>query len=102
MQTISSVLHIKNIERLIFVGKLLRDGVVNTRKDHACHGCSELIQTGTQVYTQTIIDDGRIYTIYMCEKCRHWCNSNKCNDCIASEDAFQGYIGECMREKGAV
>lgn len=81
---------------------LIRDGIVKTKKLHVCHGCCEEIAIGTKVYSQTCVYDVHIYTIYMCDMCSDWCDNLKCNDCITSEDAHEGYIRECMKDKGVM
>lgn len=79
---------------------VLRDGYVKTRKPHKCHGCQEIIPTGTTVYHQTCIYDG-IYTIYMCDACQEWCSQQGrdrvCQDCPENEMAFEGYVKECKQ-----
>lgn len=74
---------------------LIRDGVIKTRKDHRCHGCGEVILKGAEVYSQTTTYDGRISTLYMCEKCENHCESRNCNECMIYEEAGPGYIKEC-------
>jgi hypothetical protein len=76
---------------------VLRDGIVITRKEHRCHGCTEVILKGTPTYSQTNIYDG-IYTLYMCNDCKDYCKLQGCNDCYIYEDAYSGYIKECRRE----
>jgi hypothetical protein len=76
---------------------ILRDGVVKTRKDHKCYGCCNTIKKGETVYSQTNVYDGHIYTLYYCNICRDWCQ--ECTDCIDVEDAHEGFIGECIKEK---
>jgi hypothetical protein len=50
---------------------LIRDGQVETRKDHQCFACLETIPKGELVYCQTIADGGEIYTIYTCPECEY-------------------------------
>ncbi|MGF7059261.1 hypothetical protein [Brassicibacter mesophilus] len=78
---------------------ILRDGKVKTRKEHRCHGCRKTIPKGTEIYSQTVADEGTVYTIYMCNECINWCKDKKCNDCITSECAFEGYIKECIEQQ---
>ena len=75
---------------------LLRDGIVKTRKEHICHGCLKKIPKGSDVYSQTGVDDG-IYTIYMCNECRDYCGN--CIECLEMEEAFEGYVKECRMER---
>jgi len=78
---------------------ILKDGIVKTRKEHRCHGCNQMIPIGTSVYSQTNVCDG-IYTLYMCDNCRNWCKERKCQSCIESESAGEGYIRDCMQDNG--
>lgn len=73
----------------------LRDGTVKTRKEHKCHGCCEIIPVGANVYSQTNIDDGVAYTLYICDDCRSYCEIKKCSDCFDGEEAYSGYKKNC-------
>jgi hypothetical protein len=78
---------------------VLRSGIVKTRKDHRCHGCLALIPKGTKVYSQTSVDDD-IYTLYVCDECRKWCNERKCTECMQNEEAYPGHVRECRQGEG--
>jgi hypothetical protein len=78
------------------MGTFLRDGIVKTRKEHICHGCKKVIPKGSEVYSQTGIDDG-IYTIYMCNDCMSYCG--ECIECYEMEEAFEGFVAECRAER---
>lgn len=77
---------------------ILKDGYVKTRKDHKCHGCLKVIPKGSKVYSQTNVSDG-IYTLYICDDCINFCSSRKCSECIQMEEAFEGYVSECIRNE---
>jgi flavoprotein len=73
--------------------EFIRDGIVKTRKPHKCHGCLEVIPKGTKVYSQTCVEDDRIYTIYMCDACLEYCGN--CTKCLDYGEAYEGYVREC-------
>jgi hypothetical protein len=77
--------------------KVIRDGIVITRKDHNCHGCGQVIPKGMPTYSYTNVQDG-IYTLYMCTECRGYCKLRGCDSCYTTEDAHSGYIRECKKE----
>jgi hypothetical protein len=80
--------------------RMIKESIVKTRKPHKCHGCCTEIKVGQTAKAQTNIDGRHVYTLYYCVKCRDWCKN--CTECIDWELAYEGYIGECMREKGDV
>ena len=75
--------------------EFIRDKTVTTRKVHKCHGCLEEIPKGTSVYSQTCVEDDRIYTLYMCDSCLEYCGD--CTKCLEYEEAYPGYVRECER-----
>lgn len=78
---------------------VLRSGKVKTRKDHVCHGCLEKVPKGTEMYSQTITDEGTVYTLYMCNDCTDWCHRIRhCRECNENECAFEGYVRDCKKE----
>ncbi len=77
---------------------IIKDGMIKTRKEHKCHGCLEVIPKGTVIYSQTNVYDGKIYTLYMCSHCNDYCKLKNCKECYELEDAFAGFIKECMRQ----
>lgn len=78
---------------------IIRDGEVKTRKEHKCHGCGEIIPTGSQVTYQTNTYDGNIYTLYMCNDCNGYCHAMGCRECFDMDEAYKGYIRECKQQK---
>ena len=79
---------------------VIRSGNIKTRKDHKCHGCKEVIPKGTTTYSEIQAYEGKIETLYECNKCVEWCIKKDCMDCLISENAYEGYIKECMKENG--
>jgi hypothetical protein len=73
---------------------LIRDKTVKIRKPQQCFACLRNFESGKILNTQTISNDGRIYTIYSCEIC----------DILLSEfeahflDGDEGFPSGCVRE----
>lgn len=53
---------------------MLSDKTVKTRKEHQCMGCLQHFPAGTETSSQTIADNGTVYTFRMCMSCiiREW------------------------------
>jgi hypothetical protein len=49
--------------------KCLRTKSVKINKPHECHCCGEEIQVGKTTLSETCINDGMIYTVYICRVC---------------------------------
>ncbi len=47
----------------------LADKKVKTRKPHRCHGCIDIIPTGTTVRYTANVDGGRVAGAYWCDRC---------------------------------
>jgi RNase P subunit RPR2 len=71
---------------------------VKTRKPHICHGCQELIPANTEnVDTQTIANEGTVYTIYNCKRCDDWINKNP--NYFDDNEWNEGDIKTAMKEQ---
>ena len=46
------------------------DKIVIIRKARPCFGCSQPISKGDTAHIQTNTDDGRLYSITLCEACQ--------------------------------
>lgn len=72
---------------------ILFDKIVKTRKIHTCHQCFKEFNKYTYMRCNTIVNDGDIYTIYICEDCEEKLKSVDYSDfddnCIP-----EGYIYE--------
>lgn len=77
---------------------ILRDGTVKTRKEHKCHGCCEIIPIGTYTYSQTAVNEGVAYTLYVCDDCRSYCKIRKCIGYFGGEVAYSGFVKDCEKE----
>jgi len=51
------------------MSEVVRSGMVKTRKQHRCWGCTIEIPTGSLVDSQTFEDMGEISTAYFCDTC---------------------------------
>lgn len=70
---------------------------VKIRKNHACHGCSCIIEKNTiGVLFETFINSDGIYNLYFCKNCQDYLKKcQNCRDCYDFEQATEGYIKEC-------
>lgn len=73
---------------------IIKDKEVRIRKPQKCFACLRRFDPGTILSTQTIANDGRIYTIYLCKDC----------DILLSEfeehffDSEEGFPEGCVYE----
>ena len=49
--------------------KIIREGVVKTRKPHRCWGCRIALPVGSVVFRVVSEDGGTVGTAYWCERC---------------------------------
>ena len=47
----------------------LKDKLVKTRKDHLCFGCQRKFLKGSELHSRTSVDQGDIWTTYLCHAC---------------------------------
>ena len=48
----------------------LREGLVKVRRNHDCFGCYAKIPKGTKADIQVRAYDGKLFTLYLCKKCK--------------------------------
>lgn len=49
--------------------RLISEKVVTTRKTHQCFGCEQVYLKGVRLRAKRSCGDGRIYTLYLCDRC---------------------------------
>ena len=72
---------------------------VNTRKEHRCEGCFEIIPKGTKAEHCKGKWDGRFYDYHLCEPCRKYMDTYM--DDLADTGFMPGEIKEFRMEAGA-
>jgi len=70
----------------------IKTEIVKTRKHHWCHCCLETFPKGVKMQKQTLVGDGSISDIYVCESCQN----------ILSEHLIEIENNEGEIEEGAV
>jgi hypothetical protein len=74
--------------------EFINEKIVKTRKTHQCHGCGDLIESGTSnILCQLLVEDV-IYRLYYCNNCqlvlKKYCY--KCKECFELENSTLGFI----------
>lgn len=78
--------------------EFISEKIVKTKKTHQCHGCGNLIESGTSNILCQLLVEYVIYRLYYCNDCQLVLKKHcyKCKECFELENATLGFIKTCL------